>query len=1134
MKKTHLLFKALLEAMPEGHWFGIAQLKDESSNSFPTAVGSTRDVVRKYLQSEGLGVTHSHGKKWKPDEDKIRTHINSTLELPSKQYQVTNYNRDYVYIAKKVSHRLAQQLDEEWDAPQRKPITRAIEQAAEDMAKATDDIDLLQCDLFKRAGRRKKKDGNPWDVPQHCNVLHQQARPGGKVRYILEVFLPVPPRVGISPRPSNPQSSSSPNASPSTSQSTATPVLDILRRLNIAPDIESTVVRELTAENKCCRSAGDDESDDARMIETIDGRNRMSLYAAIPSCTTRKSAVETMRVNRILTHIAQHFGSNCKEVPSHVDEPSESYCHGAQWMAEYLLATFPLECQEALEKADLKIMADLDPKQTVALMKLGGIKPYRARLMRSFFFAVCGRPILASEKKCSALEKVLDVPRNFGKYKYKDDKGKDATAHYWTRPPNEVVEHELVNRAQGGESIVGITFPLVDVPCISVCYLADHGNTAHRGVLTLVSNEKYGMGDILPVCHLQAKDKYDIITNTVSKGINPGLERLQESAIVVVSISSTGQSRIDHPILVPCRAVVGATAAPFAGMMLDEYTDNGTKDYSNVIVERKTAAVEGSAQFCVEERRGGDDATASTCSIVAMSWQCCDEASGDVLTKRKSFVGGSIKYSSIEDVSVVSYPIVMIGSGDKDYTSMIFGRWGMSSCRCNHCDAVTSTLSNGAVVDENGLMLTLEKMKQRAPSTRGSTGPFGQKDLPDTPIPNHLNGVSTLHLQLGPVLDAVYRHESWLDRKLEKKSQEEMSAYVTHQKLTAEVAGINNRIARLQSPSSVNEVNVANAQVAQLYPYVANGRPDPAVWEAYSSALYYTHVYREEMTEAQSLLVTKKAELAAAKDRWVALKSGRRNLASDNARQVLDTIFSNNTVDRNAYHKNSIDGPHTRILCSQRNKICHELESAYKKLRQQYIDEGIFTDDQVASDGEIYDEMRFFADNLFYFHNIFSILRKVRVGPIPTEEVSELERLLDKLKDRWLVQRDHEDSVKNSTPKFHDIFFHVLWQVGFLGRLWPYLEDPVERRHKEDRALDTLYATERSYERRENFKAQREAMMNNALIREYAKEIVDKRKRKFNPETEASRQQSRQEKETEKRRAADETYAEYKSRHNLV
>jgi hypothetical protein len=51
MKETHIHFKALVEvtSMPAGHWFGIAQLKGESSNSFPAAVGSKRDVILKYL-----------------------------------------------------------------------------------------------------------------------------------------------------------------------------------------------------------------------------------------------------------------------------------------------------------------------------------------------------------------------------------------------------------------------------------------------------------------------------------------------------------------------------------------------------------------------------------------------------------------------------------------------------------------------------------------------------------------------------------------------------------------------------------------------------------------------------------------------------------------------------------------------------------------------------------------------------------------------------------------------------------------------------------------------------------------------------------------------------------------------------
>ena len=84
---------------------------------------------------------------------------------------------------------------------------------------------------------------------------------------------------------------------------------------------------------------------------------------------------------------------------------------------------------------------------------------------------------------------------------------------------------------------------------------------------------------------------------------------------------------------------------------------------------------------------------------------------------------------------------------------------------------------------------------------------------------------------------------------------------------------------------------------------------------------------------------------------------------------------------------------------------------------------------------------------------IFSILRKTNYAGslIPDAEQQKLRQTIISLEKEWMSKRDHEEKGKQCTPKFHDVFYHIMEQLDCLGRVWPWIEDPIKKLNKDDK-----------------------------------------------------------------------------------
>jgi hypothetical protein len=158
------------------------------------------------------------------------------------------------------------------------------------------------------------------------------------------------------------------------------------------------------------------------------------------------------------------------------------------------------------------------------------------------------QPITAKEPDVNAFAGRKHVKRKYdsyqitlqkGKKQLEDDikkRGRAISINYWVSNPLEATEDELISHLQynTNQAIQAFNFPLLDTPAIITCFLADHGNTAWRAGLTIITSKQDGQGEPVKVTHLLGYDSYDALIHTAQPILNEGRSHLQDSALLVI------------------------------------------------------------------------------------------------------------------------------------------------------------------------------------------------------------------------------------------------------------------------------------------------------------------------------------------------------------------------------------------------------------------------------------------------------------------------------------------------------------------------------------------------------------------------------------------------------------------------
>jgi hypothetical protein len=122
------------------------------------------------------------------------------------------------------------------------------------------------------------------------------------------------------------------------------------------------------------------------------------------------------------------------------------------------------------------------------------------------------------------------------------------------------------------------------------------------------------------------------------------------------------------------------------------------------------------------------------------------------------------------------------------------------------------------------------------------------------------------------------------------------------------------------------------------------------------------------------------------------------------------------------------------------------------------------------------------------------------------EQIAELQAAIDKLKCLWPTRRSWEQKEASVTPKGHNLWFEIIPQIKFLGRFYHFMEDPIERLHKEDQITDAVYCRVRNYEQREECKRKQEDTARNVRVLQRTEQVEQGRKRNFTAATIARRE----------------------------
>jgi hypothetical protein len=921
-------------------------------------------------------------------------------------------------------------------------------------------------------------------VPTHQNIFRQDASTaplkrafaGIKNKIIQDVPRHVPV-VATLPDPAIAEAANVP-----VPDALSTPITVFRRHSIFTPD-KAPILREFAKKGNSIT------------VPSLNNQDRKFFY--IPKCTTAKSAASSLKKDGLLKEITTTLGSGLTS--------PEGYDMGPFFLADAIAKQDIGAFEAAAKNNGINFHQRMSAVKTSAMwvdarLTKASQRPVSDHLAAHFD----GKQVTANEKEVDKIGRENQkTTRVFDTYSFTTRVGKkscaedvtaqarDVTVNYWTSCPHEVAQKELMARVSSGKKVEGIEFPLVDQNCIAMSFLADHGNVAWRAGLTLISDEDDGQGKVTPVAHLLAKDEYALLKESgIAAVLDKGIVKLQASALLVV----TNDSGVSEAAMVPRNAFVDTVAEPFEQLFLETPVDSGNIN-QNVIIEGAWDALENTGSLVY-------DSTAE--DIRGVAWQNAEHEKVQVDFQR------TVPFS-LTDTKLKVFPVVVLGGGDTQWISCALGKENYDGVACNHCKQ--KHLGDGI-----GELWTLESLKEAAATYDGirseaiangkktlPTGHNGVKAPPLFSIPVHLWPCAVLHDMLGLVLDAVRRMENFNDKTVEMLPEAEISARETMVQRVDELKVLLYEINQLapfveQSKNCKQMLKDLNKGINARKRKVKVGRktvivkavPTKAEYDLQKNLTFQIEMSEGHRQELAEEVKSKKEAIRLLQKRVTQMRK-ERGIDEDSGAYAIDKAFTEKGVDRSAYFNNSFIGPHIRKMLEFRKEIIEQQEEGLLKVLKRSQDSN---QRDIASETEVKEEMEFFGDILHCYDAIFGILRKVKTM-YGEKEISELKEAIRSLKDLWPTQRHWETKIATCTPKGHDIWFHALLQIIYLGRFYHFMEDPIEKLHKEEKLLDRTYCHFRSYEKREEAKAVRSALADVPAVRAQIDGVKKGKKRTF-------------------------------------
>jgi hypothetical protein len=577
-------------------------------------------------------------------------------------------------------------------------------------------------------------------------------------------------------------------------------------------------------------------------------------------------------------------------------------------------------------------------------------------------------------KACTEPLKEFKVNRIFGVYDNNAELARDRQRiPYWYADTCEVVVNALKMAVMEGKEL-GAVFGMGKG--IYVCEQGDFGHTATRQGFVMAASPGDGQGRFHMTGVIQAKDKYAILKNTIAGPLEASRKKLMESSAVEVIVD--GRRAVFLCPTVNVEVLIKANKR----LVFNE-------DGSKVVALR---LIVGEFQLSPSIEVADAEVPPTTCTVKV-------------------------------------HKIVLLGSGDLSYDSMMLGKEGMSHYWCPYCQHSKAQWiperpkKEGMVLWTQTLLASAkEEFDKEKEKKRSVKGHLGVKAAALWSIEPMDIVPPVLHLPLGLVKDVMddledfaressncgedewtIREEIIIDKRMESESKKKKATF------NDTINEIKNRKKELTrtpgaDPGELAELNELEETLIQ-------------------------HKDLEHRLEKMSTLDLQKHR--ALLEKYEVGRTFVENLCLHSIEDVMKDF----RIFRTAYMGRTFIGPHIIILMKNAEeimgKICEKMvEFAHQSIREEDVREKCQSVQKI----------------LMVLDTISSLSNRNK--HLDEDEYKALEVKIGELSILW------RRSGLSTTPKFHIVESHL---YDFVRRLWalgPFSEQSIERTHREAKELE--------------------------------------------------------------------------------
>ena len=257
-----------------------------------------------------------------------------------------------------------------------------------------------------------------------------------------------------------------------------------------------------------------------------------------------------------------------------------------------------------------------------------------------------------------------------------------------------------------------------------------------------------------------------------------------------------------------------------------------------------------------------------------------------------------------------------------------------------------------------------------------------------------------LHIKLGTLGDSTNRFQRFIMKRVYSYDLEEYN-------VISEIMAISERVSNINA--QVQEIDKSRNFYYQLSKVTDNEDEKKYILECRNELIKD----KKTLEQSENLLALKNKLKKL--QHTLKKKEKNRNQLFTSAVYIFDTALKEVGCDRNAYHKQSIDGNKGSKLMENREKfgtILLEkmkvaLDYSYKN-REKHLENPKLVKIQLATHKELEDEVTYLVNTLNLLNCVLPPIRLVRSVPMSDSEIDTIACNISKLKQHWFVKRPWE------------------------------------------------------------------------------------------------------------------------------